>query len=448
MSGLAAGIRLAHFNKKTLILERHYRIGGLNSFYRAGGYPLDVGLHAITNYSPSGPKSAPLKRLLRRLRLKYDDLGLAPQKVSRIIFPDASLEFANGLDLIESQVRDLFPDQVDNFRNLAKTVNSLYEGGFGSETNGAREKVSAIITEPYLVEMLLCPMMFYGSPSEHDMDFRLFAIMFYSIFIEGLARPRDGIEQILNLLTTRYEQSGGELRTRSGVSRINTHNGKVTGVALDNGEQIECDNVLSSAGHAETAQLCPEVMPDGTAPIPGKISFVESINILDTKASDLGFDASITFYNNSSTFNYRSPDEPVDVQSGVICVPGNFSYDKPLENDMIRVTHMANPDFWESASDEDYADNKIKWHDRCVSATEKVCKEFRNNIKFYDMFTPRTIKRFTGHLNGAVYGAPVKVWDGLTPVENLYICGTDQGFLGVTGSMIGGVELVNRRILN
>ncbi len=44
-----------------------------------------------------------------------------------------------------------------------------------------------------------------------------------------------------------------------------------------------------------------------------------------------------------------------------------------------------------------------------------------------DIFTPRTVKKFTGHLNGAIYGAPHKVRDGRTHLANLYLCGTDQG---------------------
>ena len=36
MSGLAAGIRLAQFDQKVLILEKHYLWGGLNSFYKQG----------------------------------------------------------------------------------------------------------------------------------------------------------------------------------------------------------------------------------------------------------------------------------------------------------------------------------------------------------------------------------------------------------------------------
>ena len=56
MSGLAAGIRLAHFGKKVCIFERHNATGGLNSFYSFSGRKYDVGLHAMTNYVAPGVK--------------------------------------------------------------------------------------------------------------------------------------------------------------------------------------------------------------------------------------------------------------------------------------------------------------------------------------------------------------------------------------------------------
>ena len=46
MSGLAAGIRLAYYEQRVCILERHYTIGGLNSFYRLRGRDSDVGRSA------------------------------------------------------------------------------------------------------------------------------------------------------------------------------------------------------------------------------------------------------------------------------------------------------------------------------------------------------------------------------------------------------------------
>ncbi|MCB1106425.1 MAG: phytoene dehydrogenase, partial [Cephaloticoccus sp.] len=64
-----------------------------------------------------------------------------------------------------------------------------------------------------------------------------------------------------------------------------------------------------------------------------------------------------------------------------------------------------------------------------------------------DMFSPRTITKFTGHVNGAIYGAPDKIRDGRTPLANLYLCGTDQGFLGIIGAMLSGISMANYHIL-
>ena len=87
MSGLAAGIRLAHYDQRVCVLEKHWTIGGLNSFYRVNGRNYDVGLHAMTNFTEKGAKKGPLARLLKQLRFRWDDLQLAEQKGSRIAFP-------------------------------------------------------------------------------------------------------------------------------------------------------------------------------------------------------------------------------------------------------------------------------------------------------------------------------------------------------------------------
>ena len=44
MSGLAAGIRLAHYDKRVCIVEKHYMPGGLNSFYLLVDKPEVYGL--------------------------------------------------------------------------------------------------------------------------------------------------------------------------------------------------------------------------------------------------------------------------------------------------------------------------------------------------------------------------------------------------------------------
>ena len=64
-----------------------------------------------------------------------------------------------------------------------------------------------------------------------------------------------------------------------------------------------------------------------------------------------------------------------------------------------------------------------------------------------DMFTPTTIVRFTGHDNGAIYGSPEKHLDGKTHLQNLFICGTDQGFVGIIGAITSGIGMANMHCL-
>src|SRR5215813_11651510 len=122
MSGLAAGIRLAYYDKRVCILERHTTIGGLNSFYRLDGRNYDVGLHAVTNFTPKGARKGPLARLLRQLRFSWDDFSLAPQLGSTIAFPGVSLRFNNNFDFFRSEVERSFPAEKDNFQRLVNTV--------------------------------------------------------------------------------------------------------------------------------------------------------------------------------------------------------------------------------------------------------------------------------------------------------------------------------------
>src|ERR1051325_4404690 len=125
MSGLAAGIRLAHFGKRVCIFERHNAVGGLNSFYSIDGRKFDVGLHAVTNFVPPGVKGTPLGKLLRQLRISREEFALCEQKQSRIAFGpqgETSLRFTNDFAVFETEIAENFPKQIDGFRRLVAEV--------------------------------------------------------------------------------------------------------------------------------------------------------------------------------------------------------------------------------------------------------------------------------------------------------------------------------------
>ncbi|MAV35286.1 MAG: phytoene dehydrogenase [Planctomycetaceae bacterium] len=449
LSGLAAGIRLAHFDQSVCILERHYTIGGLNSFYRLRSRNHDVGLHAVTNYASAGSKTGPLSKLLRQLRLSWDDFSLCPQIESSVVFPGYRLRFNNQFDFFRQQVHNEFPAEKDRFEKLLTMIAGHNELHLTSQTASARQILADVIADPVLVDMLFCPLMFYGSPTKNDMDFSQFVIMFKAIFEQGFGRPMKGIRPLLKTLVNRYRKLGGELKLRSGVQKILTRGDRACGVVLDNAEVLEAHNVLSSAGSLETQRLCDDDSRATDPPItPGEISFVETIFSLDRLPADLGHSQTVVFFNGADRFDYRPPAAACDTRSGIICSPNNFVYPSDhVEEGRIRITALANPRFWFEQSPSQYESEKAHWREQILAAALPHMPDFRPHILDCDMFTPKTITKFTGHVNGAVYGSPDKIRDGRTHLKNLFLCGTDQGFVGIVGTLLSGITIANLHLL-
>ncbi len=255
MSGLAAGIRLAYYDKRVCIVEKHYAFGGLNSYYRLNGRDFDVGLHAVTNFTSPAQRNAPLNRLLRQLRLSREDFDLQSQYHSQVRFPGKSLRFTNDIAVLVDEVAREFPRDADNFRRLIADVKRYDDARLDAPYRPTRPMLREYLCDPMLMEMLLCPIMFYGSAEEHDMDFTQFVTMFKGLFCEGFARPPGGVRTIIKTLVKKYRSCGGKLRMNCGVRRLETVNGRVVGITLESGESLTADAVLSSAGYVETMRL-------------------------------------------------------------------------------------------------------------------------------------------------------------------------------------------------
>ena len=508
MSGLAAGIRLAHFGRRVCIFERHNAVGGLNGFYSIAGRKFDVGLHAVTNFTPAGAKNTALTRILRQLRIERDEFALCPQRQCRITFGplrapggSVSLRATNDFAFFESEVARVFPRQIDGFRAFAGMLRDWREVALEVTpvAVSAREVARRYITDPLLEDMIFCPVMYYGSPTEHDMDFSQFALLFRAIFFEGLARPLEGVRVILRVLLEKYRAAGGERRMKCGVQKILSRadagaganaarglspesgvlsparagNASASGLLLDDGTEITATHILSSIGAAETAMLIdegrarsPSAPPGkhgalGERALPGRISYIETVSVLDRQPAALGWgDDTIVFFNEGSRFVYARPENAqVNAGGGTICIPNNFAYPggKNLSEGQVRCTCLANYDLWKNLSDGQYRADKLRWSAAMLESATRFMPPLASAdaptdalgraTLMSDVFTPLTIERFTGHIGGAVYGSPVKNRQGRTALDNVYLCGTDQGFLGITGAMLSGISMANHHIL-
>lgn len=446
---MAAAIRAARFVPDILLVEKHSRLGGLNSYFYRENRLYETGLHAITNYAEPNNKQAPLNRLLRQLKLKRTDFSVCQQFQSEIVFSDIeSLTFTNDFQVLCAEIQTKFPRAVVRFQKLLHFI-ADFDPFYPAPFRSTRSFLSEILQEPLLEEMLLCPLMYYGSSRTDDLDLSQFVIMFRAIFQEGIFRPQGTIKDLINLLTDHFLELGGNIRKSCEVKEILIKDKRAIGVELDNGDVIECNHILSTIGYEETIRLISDAGTPSPTRLP-RLGFVETIYLLQPLPPlALPKNKTIIFFNNGKKFSYRNPSDFVDFSSGVICFPSNFDGLSKSTAQEVRSTHLANYYRWKelSSSPDRYSEQKHFTARHSAHVLEKLIGRFSANIVYENTFTPVTIERYTAKINGAIYGSPDKIKDGYIGYPNLFLAGTDQGFLGIIGSMLSGVSIVNQHIL-
>ena len=445
------------FGKKVIILEKHYVVGGLNSFFARKGRKFDVGLHAVTNFpSPSSGKTSPLLRACRQLRIPFDSLNLYPQSSSRISFGSTNIHFNNDFDFFLTEIESNFPNQKDQFQALLKKMADFDAYSVDVPDISTRKILKEIFSEPLLGEILLCPTCYYGSAQNNDIDFATFVMLFDAIFKQGLARPNLGIRALLDPLVKKIDELGITRLMNSGVQSINSDNELAKEIIMENGEVFTADQIISTCGFVETEELLTNSKLNPAESEKGKFSVIENISVFKGIPSDFGWNETIVFFNDSEKFRYEEPKENIDLQSGVICLPENYldPQNKDKKEARLRITNPANFSKWSSQKEEDYMKEKKNCETQML---DKALSYLPNGIQqkdrllnatiMTDTFTPRTIKKYTNHSNGALYGSPRKSRTGSTHLKNLFLAGTDQGYIGIVGAMLGGIAVANNRIL-
>ena len=161
----------------------------------------------------------------------------------------------------------VFPNQIDGFRKLVAKVREYDDVSLDAKPISARQVVREFVSDALLEDMIFCPVMYYGSAQERDMEFGQFVIMFKALLLEGFARPFDGVRVILRVLTDKYRAAGGERRMKCGVRRIIPNGDRASAVELDDGQTITADHVISSIGGPETERLWTQPTKKTVSPV-------------------------------------------------------------------------------------------------------------------------------------------------------------------------------------
>jgi phytoene desaturase len=82
----------------------------------------------------------------------------------------------------------------------------------------------------------------------------MYSLITYADLVEGMAYPMGGIYSIIEDMVKLAGEMGVRIRTSAPVAEIRVENGKVKGVRLESGEQIDAEIVVSNADLVYTYQ--------------------------------------------------------------------------------------------------------------------------------------------------------------------------------------------------
>ncbi len=441
LSGLSAGIRLSQFFKRVLIVESHKIPGGLNSYYERGKprQLFSSGLHTVTNARVTSRKWG-LGLIARNLGIRADDFQIHPPLTSsRITTPAASVRFSNDPRMLADEITRAFPDSGEAFRTFEERMVELTADPAASRA-GALEFLHSHFKKPELADLLALPVFTYAGYSRGDIDLRTFALLYRSIFLDGCGSPVD-MKAFLELLVNRFLENGGELCYRAPVDSILHEEGKVRGIRLRSGEEIQSPYVLSSAGLAETGNLAGLSLGK-----PGTVSLFQAACSYAEPLASYGVGDAIHFLSRKAKLDWTFDRE--EELFGILTFSAQDQYAFESGKHQFKASCFDRMEFWKDLDKHAYRARKEERSSRLMGLAAEVYPGLaKAEPLLVDSFTPRTITRYTSHINGTLYGGEEKAFDGRTPVRNLLIIGNDQGGIGIMGALTSGILVANYSVL-
>lgn len=302
IGGLTAAAALARCGHRVTVLEQHTTLGGMTQTFSRQGFTFGTGLHYIGGCADDPGPAGHFRRLLHWLG--DGSLRFAP-------LPDAfDVVRLQGAGPRGSELRfDFGHPQADNLARLAERFPGEAEGlarydaawkdaqraamqilplhGLPGPAaavmrwvRGARLQRAASVTvaealsgirNPVLRDLLAARGGDYGLPPQ-EAPLVVHALVLGS-YEWGAWYPEGGPQRLSESLGATVTAAGGTLRTGATVSRIVVDDGRARGVALDSGEVLLADTIISDMGAANTARA----LPAWTAPTTGSTATAPTI---------------------------------------------------------------------------------------------------------------------------------------------------------------------------
>ena len=398
LAGLTAANILGRAGHSVLLLEQHYKLGGMATWFkRPGGHIFDISLHGF----PYG--------MIKSCRRYWN------QEIADSIVQLKNIRFDNPMfSLTTSYDREDFTQLLTGqFGIPAGTVQKFFDTARGMNFYDDQSLTTGQLFEQFfpgredVVRLLMEPIVYANGSTTEDPAIT-YGIVFSNFMSRGVFTFEGGTDRLVALMENQLRSNGVDIRIRSDVQQIQVHKGKVTAVEV-NGRIVRTGAVISNANIKTTV-----------------------LHLTGGEHFDKKFlqDAQEVRLNNSSTQVYMAlkPDERIDESTGDLLFSSTarqFRTELLLSRDITSRTYSfyyprtrphgrqrcllvsstnAHYDDWGDLADDDYEQSKQDLIETTLDAVDQYVPDIRRRLAHVEASTPRTFRHYTQHTAGASFG--------------------------------------------
>jgi phytoene dehydrogenase-like protein len=410
LAGLTAANTLARAGHRVLLLEQHYKLGGLATWFRRpGGHIFDVSLHGF----PVGM----IKSCRRYWNQKIAD-SIVQLKHIRFDNPMFSLSTTFDRQDFTRQLVERFgiqPEAVEGFFNTARSMShvddtAMTAGELFEKFFPGRRDVIRLLMEPIT----------YANGSTLEDPALTYGIVFSNFMSKGVYTFEGGTDRLIGMMDSQMRENGVDVRIRCNAQRIHTENGRVAGVTV-NGRRVKCRAIVSNSNLKATIfdlvgeeQFAPDFVDEARAVRLNNSStqvymaLKPGIVLDEDDCGDLLFSSTAPAFRTDLLLSR-------DITSRTY----SFYYPKTRpERGRCLIVSSTNAHFedWANLSKQQYEVSKLDLIETTLNALEKYVPGVREKLDTIDCATPVTFQRYTKHWAGSSFGTK---FEGLAVSRNL-----------------------------
>ncbi len=398
LAGLTAANVLGRAGYRVLLLEQHYKLGGLATWFRRpGGHIFDISLHGF----PYG-----MRKSCRRYWTS--DIADSIVQLKQIRFDNPMFSLTT-----EYHRQDFTRLLVARFGVPERAVREFFEAVramnfYDDQSLTNRELFAKYFPGRGDVVRLLMEPITYANGSTLEDPAITYGIVFSNFMAKGVFSFQGGTDRLVELMRAELLRNGVHIAIRSDVQKIVVERGRVAAVNVG-GRTIRTKAVISNANLLDTIDrlVGPEFFDR---------QFVEQ--------------AAAVRLNNSSTQVYMAlkPDDMLDEATGDLLfssVAPEFATEWLLSRDITsrtfsfyypRTRPQARPrcvivsstnaryEDWAGLKPEEYEAGKRDLIRTTLDVLEKYVPDCRRRIDYVEAATPRTFRHYARHPGGASFG--------------------------------------------